>query len=67
MGSSVNAWGKSWGLAWGPSWGDVLITPGGLKVWLGTWETKTLKVWDGTTWNVKTVKRWSGSDWVLIQ
>jgi hypothetical protein len=59
----MNVWGKSWGISWGISWGTVIITPGGLKVWLGSWIKKPLKVWTGTAWVEKPLLRWNGESW----
>lgn len=62
----MSSWGKSWGNYWGVSWGTIVVTPGGLKVWLGTWQKKPLKMWNGTEWVVKNPKRWNGTSWVTL-
>lgn len=37
---------------------------GNIKVWLGSWLAKPVKVWNGSSWVVKPVKFWNGSSWV---
>lgn len=39
-------------------------TTGQVKVWLGSWVAKPIKVWLGGSWQLKPLKRWSGSAWV---
>jgi len=36
---------------------------GEIKVWLGSWIAKPIKVWTGGGWVVKPLKRWNGSTW----
>jgi len=63
----MSAWGKSFGTAFGRAWGTIVVTPGGLKVWMGSsWEQKTLKVFNGTVWEVKPLKRFNGTSWVPL-
>jgi hypothetical protein len=43
----------------------VLVSASGqIKVWLGAWTAKPVKVWTGAAWVTKPVKRWTGAAWV---
>ena len=43
---------------------DSAAASGQIKVWLGSWVAKPIKVWTGAAWITKPLKKWTGAVWV---